>query len=409
MVNHYKILSINGGGVRGLVPAKIIERITTIANKPIHELFDYVVGTSAGGIIAVSLTVQDEYGKPRYSASEVVKIFKDEAQEIFPPSPLGNIPYLRDITQLFTAKYSRSGIDNLLESKLGNATFLNTTMPITTISYSLDSDGPRLWSKYRAENEPEYHNYFLKDAAGATSAAPTFFPIKVTKAPNGEKFHDVDGGIFANSPTMIGVSEFLNYKGIQMHSDKLTVVSIGTGRFKDEPLPPTNTETDHTPIIAGALSGLAACFVPYFLPMLALPAGVACKTAIIFSLSFAGYKIFHGDGGIGWIAKGNLVERMMKGAEVSDAFQSKIVEVIRINPTLDKEFRAMDNSGSVHIHKFEKEIDSFIKKHDIMLKKVVDCLNSDGSGEECSGARSHTAQFSEDFYAELTGIHHIDF
>ena len=394
MTKHYKILSINGGGVRGLIPAKIIKAITDKTKKPIHESFDYIVGTSAGGIIALSLTVANKNGKPIYSAEDIVNIFRDEATSIFPPSLLHSISLL----QLFAPKYSREGIDKLVEKTLGNSTFLNTTMPVTTISYSLDSDGPRLWSKYKAENDPKYHNYFLKDAAGATSAAPTFFPPKVTKAPNGELFHDVDGGIFANSPTMIGVSEFLSYQGIKVHSDKLTVLSIGTGRFKDDPISSSNTNylSDFLPI--GKTTGVVICAGAFFSLGL-IPFTVLCLTSIGIGSVVDGY---YNTGGLGWIARMSLVEKMMKGAEISDAFQSKIVDVIRINPTFDKEYSSMDDSSSNHLLRFEKAIDNFINRHSNIINEVVSCIESK-DGTQCESARSHTAHFNEDFYSEILG------
>ncbi len=422
MGSHYKILSINGGGVRGIVPAKIIERITTITDKPIHELFDYVIGTSAGGIIAVSLTVKNEDGSPKFSTSDVVQIFKEEVQQIFYPGHFEGWPVLsiaeqffRGIGQFFAPKYSRDGIDNLLELKLGDATFLNTTMPVTTVSYSLDSDGPRLWSKYRAENEPDYHNYLLRDAAGATSAAPTYFPPKITKTASGEVFHDIDGGIFANSPTMIGVSEFLKAQTIQMHSDKVTVLSIGTGRFKDNPGMASKEDSSifsDLPIGPGLTTGIAACALSlgYSVKTGMIGVGIViplCVSGMVVGGLWDGYSNF---GGLGWIAHHGLVDKMMKGAEISDAFQSKLVDVIRINPVFDQEYSSMDDSSKTHLQRFEKEIDNFIKKHNKVLGEVARCLESQEGEDECVSARSHTAQFGEDFYVELTGsTHHIDF
>jgi patatin-like phospholipase/acyl hydrolase len=96
-------------------------------------------------------------------------------------------------------------MDAFLEKKLGNATFLDTTISFARAFYSLDRDGPRLWSTYSALNNPNT-NYFLKEAAGATSATPTYFPPKITETPGGQTYHDVDGGIFASSPTLIGMA-----------------------------------------------------------------------------------------------------------------------------------------------------------------------------------------------------------
>ena len=403
MTKHHRILSVNGGGVRGLVPAKIIEEIIKKAQKPIHELFDYVVGTSAGGLIAISLTVKDENGNPKYSATDVVNIFKDDAQKIFPPSYLDNMPALGKIMQLFTAKYSREGIDTLLESKLGNATFLNTTIPITTVSYSLDYDGPRLWSTYRAENSPYTHNYLLKDAAGATSAAPTFFPMKTTVSPAGKIFHDIDGGIFANSPTMIGITEFLKSNMLAKFKE-LTVVSIGTGRFIDEPFYGQHVSNEDISYF-GTISGIGSA-----IPILGTSVYYAHPIiggVLAFTIAVSGilYDAYNGEGGIGLLTKKSLIDRMMKGTELSDAFQSKVAKVMRINPQLDKKYKSMDDSSTKHIQEFEQEIDIFIKKNSLTLDKVAGCLISDNTDSDvCQDARSYTAHFDEDMHTKQEAL-----
>jgi predicted acylesterase/phospholipase RssA len=71
MSNHYRVLAINGSGVRGIVPASILKELVSVSKRPIHKWFDFVIGTSIGGIIAVALTVKDENGKPRYTAEDV--------------------------------------------------------------------------------------------------------------------------------------------------------------------------------------------------------------------------------------------------------------------------------------------------------------------------------------------------
>ena len=80
----YKILSIDGGGIRGIIPALVLVEIEKRTGKPIHELFDLVAGTSTGGIIAVGLNIPDEKtGKARYAAKDVVKLFQNRGQMIF--------------------------------------------------------------------------------------------------------------------------------------------------------------------------------------------------------------------------------------------------------------------------------------------------------------------------------------
>jgi len=176
----YSVLIINGGGVRGIIPAKILQELTKISGKQIHELFDFIVGTSIGGIITTALTVKDSDGKAKYTTDDVVNIFLNESENIFPPDSISNWPYIGAIYNKFFSRYSREGIDAVLDKHLGNATFLDTIVPILTVSYSLETDKPRTWSTFKAEDIPYKNNFYLKDAAGATSAAPTYFPPKIT-------------------------------------------------------------------------------------------------------------------------------------------------------------------------------------------------------------------------------------
>ena len=82
----YRILSIDGGGIRGIIPAVILQEIEKRANKPICELFDYVAGTSTGSILATGLTVPDELqkNKPKFTASDLLKIYEEKGKIIFP-------------------------------------------------------------------------------------------------------------------------------------------------------------------------------------------------------------------------------------------------------------------------------------------------------------------------------------
>src|SRR5690554_4752392 len=64
----FRILSIDGGGIRGVIPAMVLTAIEEKAGRPIADLFDLIAGTSTGGIIAVGLAVRDDRGKPRFSA-----------------------------------------------------------------------------------------------------------------------------------------------------------------------------------------------------------------------------------------------------------------------------------------------------------------------------------------------------
>ena len=81
-----KVLSIDGGGIRGIIPGKILQRLEDLTGKPIAESFDVISGTSTGGILALGLSVPGDDGKPKYSASQISGLYERNASEIFDAS-----------------------------------------------------------------------------------------------------------------------------------------------------------------------------------------------------------------------------------------------------------------------------------------------------------------------------------
>lgn len=256
MGKHIRILVLNGGGVRGIITAKILQKLVHDSNKTIDKLFDYVVGTSIGGIAATSLTVKDKDGALVHNADILVDMLINNAKKIFPElsssyycNLLASASSLYWSLNLFTninsycksfyeleqgwmsAKYSRDGIDSLLYKNLGNATFKDTAIPVTTVSYLMNTESPYIFSSLSPIfYNGSYHYDLLRNAAGATSAAPTYFPPKEILLVNGMRNIHADGGIYANSPAILGIAEvFKNNPWIEKRD--ITVFTIGTGDF----------------------------------------------------------------------------------------------------------------------------------------------------------------------------------
>ncbi|HEY9608907.1 patatin-like phospholipase family protein, partial [Allocoleopsis sp.] len=113
----FKILSIDGGGIRGIVPAKILAEIEKQTKKPISSLFDLIAGTSTGGILAAGLTLPKPNTKePKYTAEDLIKIYRERGGEIFYEPFLEKIMKLDDISR---PKYSSDGRDKVLKEFFG--------------------------------------------------------------------------------------------------------------------------------------------------------------------------------------------------------------------------------------------------------------------------------------------------
>jgi patatin-like phospholipase/acyl hydrolase len=218
-----RILSIDGGGVRGIIPARILQAIEEETGKPIFELFDLVIGNSTGGLVALALLTPNEQGQAKYSAKDLVTFYKQQSRTIFYSSWKHK---LKTGWGLWGPKYNRRMLDKALENIFCNIQLSQTLKPVLAISYSLDKILPHVWTTHKALHGI-HKDYYLKDIAGATSAAPTYFAPKVLQDELGNKLHEVDGGLWANNP------EFTAILGIHgMHqsvsNEEVLLVSVGT-------------------------------------------------------------------------------------------------------------------------------------------------------------------------------------
>ncbi|KAK4269900.1 hypothetical protein QN277_022997 [Acacia crassicarpa] len=197
------ILSIDGGGLRGLIPAVILRRLEAhlqeLANNKhlrIADFFDVIAGTSTGGLIAEMLTAPDSNKQPLFDASQIVQFYKDEAANIFPPSTPSN---------LVKPKYSNDYLRHITQKML-NQTRLNDTLTNVVITaFDMKQLSPTLFSNYKLNEMPQL-NALLSDIAVATSAAPTYLPpYRFENA--GQQFHMIDGGVIATNPGLAALSE----------------------------------------------------------------------------------------------------------------------------------------------------------------------------------------------------------
>jgi patatin-like phospholipase/acyl hydrolase len=100
----FKVLSIDGGGIRGIIPAMVLAEIEERTGKPIAEMFDLIAGTSTGGILALGLAMPEDGGRPRYTASELIELYEDEGASIFS----GRVGTIRN---LFEERYPSAGVE----------------------------------------------------------------------------------------------------------------------------------------------------------------------------------------------------------------------------------------------------------------------------------------------------------
>jgi patatin-like phospholipase/acyl hydrolase len=230
MSNPVRVLSIDGGGMRGLIPAMVLTEIEERAGKPVCELFDLVAGTSTGGILALGLTKPDGDDKPAYSAADLTELYIEEGQRIFSRSPWDRF---RALENLLEEKYPSEGIDAVLTDYFGDTALSEALTKVLVTSYEIERRIAFLFKSHRARQEEE-NDFPMRLVARATSAAPTYFePVRIPVAGPEEYYALVDGGVYANNP---GMCAYVEARSVFSDRDDFLVVSLGTGTLT-RPLP----------------------------------------------------------------------------------------------------------------------------------------------------------------------------
>lgn len=217
----FKILSIDGGGTKGLYSAKIIDEIEKEYNSSICDHFDLLCGTSTGGLIALALSL-------RIPASEIVGFYNKHSSKIF-PSRSNLEGWTRIFNQLFIkSKYGNQALASALKSLFGEKKLNESKTLLCIPSFSLSDGRPFIFKHDHKEGRlSRDNNTSYLDVALATSAAPTYLPVVSIDNYGNRQF--IDGGIYANDPSLVGVVEAFRYfVGEGKAFNKLALLSIAS-------------------------------------------------------------------------------------------------------------------------------------------------------------------------------------
>lgn len=200
---NFKILSIDGGGIKGLYSAVILADFEERYGK-LSKHFDLICGTSTGGIIALAIAT----GIP---AKQIVNLYIENGPSIFPYKVKSSRFWGKIKQTSFSSKYPESRLREALTNVFGNKTLAdcetNVLIPVSNITTGL----PRIIKNDHSPNLTLDNGHTLVDVAMATTAAPTYFPIQsISTMPKPEE-QFVDGGLFANNPSLHGIQEAYRY------------------------------------------------------------------------------------------------------------------------------------------------------------------------------------------------------
>jgi uncharacterized protein len=219
--NSVKVLAIDGGGIRGIIPALILSELQKRLGKEPWQTFDLIAGTSTGGIIALGIGTACNNGKP-YSPDQLLNLYLQNGSAIFKKN------WLTPLRQLLFPKYSPDGLQATLARFFQATEFCTALTPLLTSSYNLQTQLPFFFKSHLIAARPNY-NWRVTDIARATSAAPTFFPpFHLTRGM--EDYALVDGGVFVNNPSM---AAYVEARLLYPNAPRIVVVSVGTGDRQD--------------------------------------------------------------------------------------------------------------------------------------------------------------------------------
>ncbi|CAA7035826.1 unnamed protein product [Microthlaspi erraticum] len=246
------ILSLDGGGVRGIIAGVVLAYL----EKQLQELdgedvrladyFDVVAGTSTGGLVTAMLTAPGKNGRPYFAAKDIVPFYHEHSPKIF-PQPKGMAALLPKLPKLLSGpKYDGKYLRKLLNDLLGETKLHQTLTNVVIPTFDIKKLQPILFSSYQALVDPSL-DVKIADICIGTSAAPTFFPpyyfSNVDSEDKTTEFNLVDGAVTANNPTLVAmtaVSKQIVKKNPDMGElkplgfNRFLVISLGTGSAKKE-------------------------------------------------------------------------------------------------------------------------------------------------------------------------------
>lgn len=235
MAQKFRILCIDGGGLRGVIPVLILQELERRMNgKRIHEMFDLIAGTSTGGLITCGLAVADGNNKPLYNLDNILSIYTNRGKEIFPKKGFfGNL--VTKVSSLTNPTYSAAGIDKVLRDLVDHKRIMNCVKPIFVTSYDLYNNED-IFFRTRTAAKDATCNVELYDVCRATSAGPTYLPAYLGTFGNSKRAY-IDGGVYMNNPTVGAIVEVSKFHADPIYNrpdlkfEDICVLSLGTGHY----------------------------------------------------------------------------------------------------------------------------------------------------------------------------------
>lgn len=232
-----KILSIDGGGIRGIIPGMMLaaleRRLKRESGDPdaaIVDYFDFFAGTSTGGILTCLLLCPDEQNptRPKFSAQQALDIYVTHGSDIF------RAGFFRRLVAgfgLLSERYKPTALEHVLETYFGACKLSQLLKPCIITAYNIELRKTHFFRQQTAIVRGDSRDFHLRDVCRATSAAPTYFSVAEIHSMSGTRYPLLDGGVFAPNPSMSALVEVTKAFNETKIND-ISILSLGTGRSR---------------------------------------------------------------------------------------------------------------------------------------------------------------------------------
>ncbi|XP_050363456.1 patatin-like protein 2 [Argentina anserina] len=239
--NLITVLSIDGGGIRGLIPGTILAFLESELQKldgedvRLADYFDVISGTSTGGLLTAMLTAPDENNRPLFAAKDIKDFYLNDSPKMFPQPAWWFFPGVMNIIKsLVGPKYDGKYLHRLIREKLGDKKLHQTMTNVVIPTFDIKNLQPAIFSSFEVKKKPSM-DALLSDISIATSAAPTYLPAHYFETVDAggkviREFNLIDGGVAANNPTLVAIGE-VTKEIIKGSSDFFPIKPMDYGRF----------------------------------------------------------------------------------------------------------------------------------------------------------------------------------
>ncbi|XP_057975416.1 patatin-like protein 2 [Malania oleifera] len=248
--NQITILSIDGGGIRGIIPGIILNFLESELQKldgedaRLADYFDVISGTSTGGLVTAMLAAPNEKNRPLFAAKDIKSFYLEQCPKIFPQNMCHAVKTMKAVVG---PKYDGKYLHRLLKERLGNIRLHQTLTNIVIPTFDIKQLQPTIFSSYQVKFDPCLDAQ-LSDICIGTSAAPTYLPAHYFKTEDSKtgkvrEFNLIDGGVAANNPALVSITEVEKevHRGSKdfcpmkpTEYNRFLVLSLGTGSAKIE-------------------------------------------------------------------------------------------------------------------------------------------------------------------------------